>query len=64
MVTKFTFRGVSPKNIPKINGTNTEIGRNFGRVWMLAFTPELKNKNYRAFRPVFLTFGGAFQQAE
>ena len=34
------------------------------RVCILAFTPKLKNKKSRAFRPVFLTFGEAFQQAE
>ena len=33
-----------------------------GRVWILALTPELKK--WRAFRPVFLALGGAFQQAE
>ena len=60
----YFYGGIPPKIYRKSTGKTAEIGRNFGRVWILAFTPKLKNKNDRAFRPVFLTFGEAFQQAE
>ncbi len=37
---------------------------NFGRVWILARTPKLKHKKWRAFRPVCYTFWGVRNQAE
>ena len=52
------------KKTLKLNRTTNRFRRNFGRVWILARTPKLKNKKWRAFRPVCYTFWGVRNPAE
>ena len=52
-----TFRGVLPQNMPKIHRTISEIGRDFGRVWILALTPKLKKM--AGVQPCISCFGGS-----
>jgi hypothetical protein len=47
-----------------INRRTDIFRRNCGRVWILARTPKLKNKKWRAFRPVCYTFWGVRNPAE
>ncbi len=52
-----TFRGGTPKNIPNIDGKMHEIWRVCCRVWVLALTPKLKQKNGRRSALHFLLSG-------
>ena len=53
---KWSRRGVPPQNTPKIDRKTHEIGRNFGRVWILGLTPKLKKNGGRS-ALYFIPFG-------